>query len=383
MNHDMTPPQKGASAFGFWAGMADIVSDPAAFCRGVSESVRDKFAGISRGLYSPPGENIKTPISENLETPVDALFREIAAEIKVTPLPFWPDGAPYAVCLTHDIDRLRFVSPVSALKPGRRNLPDAIRNVTAGLASERKPCNNLERIAQFEKAWGIRSALYVLFERKRFFRALLKAEPQHVLGVYDPDEISDTLRDMRSQGFEIGLHGSFDAYADARALAGEINRLGKLLRADDGQYGVRNHYLQFDIQNTPEIQKKCGVAYDSTLGFNFTCGFRCGTVFPFMLVYDKKASLVELPLSIMDTALRYSTPDREAEMAELVAEKTRGQGGLMMINWHQRFCNPETSPAMYNWVENTIARARREKAYIATPMEVARRCPARIYGCNR
>ena len=370
MNENHAFIEKGARAFGFWAGVTDIVSNPATLITNVSESIRTKFENIAQKLYRPPDENLQAPAHEYLHTPVDDLFLEIAGEVDIEHSPFWLDHAPYAVCLTHDIDRIRSTYQMAAMKFRKRDLRGAVKTFVSDMSSETNPFDNFERIAHFEKEWGIRSALYVLFERKRFMRALFNAEIQHVLGVYDPEAIGDALRNMKSQGFEIGLHGSFDAHSDRHSLSSEGHRLAQLLDADPLPCGVRNHYLQFDIDRTPSIQKECGFAYDSTLGFNFTCGFRCATVFPFILVYDNKQSLLELSMNVMDTALRFSAPDHEAEAAERIAEIIRRNGGLLMINWHQHFCNPEIAPAMYTWVEKTIKQAREDNAYIATPMEI-------------
>lgn len=363
---------QGARALGFWLGKPEIFLEPEAFSQRVADSLAGQLRELSARLYAGPPPDLREPVGRYLDTPADELLLSLAGKLGEKPRPFWPEGAPYAVCLTHDVDRItyRYHAGLAALRQGK--LLKATGLISGLQSLEVDPFFNLERIARQESSWGLRSAIYILFERRRWWLALGKGELQHVLGVYDPGQIKIELRKLDDLGFEIGLHGSLEAHANPRALGSELERLGELLGQPQRRFGVRNHYLQFDWRLTPSLQMDAGVLYDATAGFNFTCGFSSGTTFPFAAGWRSQAPpLVELPLGIMDTALSYAAPGHEREVAERLASEVRRRGGLLVINWHQRFSNPATGPFMHAWVQKVTKRARRDRAWLALPRQVA------------
>lgn len=361
-----------ALSFGLWCGQREISQDPKGFLACLAPSGREMIGEISRRLFSPPHANIRRPVHEVLKRPVDALYGRLAFFLGLRPVTPWPREAPYAVCLTHDVDRITFKwhAAIRALKQGR--CIEAVGCVRQGLDPETDPFYNFRRIHRQETSWEIRSAIYPLFEKHRWLMAVTRMEPQHVLGVYDPFPIAGDLRLLADSGFEIGLHGSFDVCDDPKALPAELAALRRLMGQEFNASGLRNHYLLFDMNNGPEQMAKAGLEYDSTLGFNFTCGFRCGTAFPFPLFKKDGRILLELPLNVMDTALIAVAFHDPVAAAESVVQQVRSAGGLLVINWHQRFCNVNNTPWMFDWVERTIVEARHDGAWISTPAMVAK-----------
>ena len=65
---------------------------------------------------------------------------------------------------------------------------------------------------------------------------------------------------------------------------------------------MRMHWLYYDEQS-PVVLEKAGAAYDSTVGYNETVGYRAGTTQAYKPL--EVARLLELPLHAMDTALFY------------------------------------------------------------------------------
>ena len=366
--------QSGNQSFAYWLGRPEFDTV------GLAEQKDDSLLGRPKTtLCQPEDENVRGLSDALLRASTDDLFHALASDLHVTPAPFWPDGAPYAVCLTHDVDRIRQASYHRVMAGhGKKGKVGAIKVLFHRLSREQDPFFNFDRLRQYETDWNVRSAIYPLFEKRRCGRALLKGEIQHVLGVYDPFDVREQLCRFQADGWEIGLHGSLDAHKSQSALMNEMTKLRQLLHDPNVAFGIRNHYLQFNWHITPGIQLACHALYDSTMGFNFTCGFRCGTTFPFVIHDSNGKSLIELPISVMDTALKFSVPGREIDVADRIADEVRKQGGLLMVNWHQRFCNRDTNPLMYNWVEKIITRARADKAWIALPCDVARRWRERI-----
>lgn len=368
-NKNKKPTLLGARAFGFWAGQGMAFHDPAGFVNDLTESTRQQLARVGCLLYAPPGANIKQFSDTHLETEVDDIFLGLSRELGLQPSAFWPDNAPYALCLSHDIDRVRRTYQAGAKKILRGRIPAGVKAIKSDVKDQANPFDNFERISRFEQDLGIRSALYVLFERRRLIRSLLHLEPQHLLGVYNPATIGHHLKNIAEQGFEIGLHGSFNSWRNRIALEREIQDLARIMGQEIDGLGIRNHYLQFNkISST--IQRQAGILYDSTLGFNFINGFRCSTAFPFPLSF-KHETPVELPLMIMDTALGVGTVREDFSIADRIFEKAKQNHGMVMINWHQRYCNVDLAPGMCRWVEKSVKQARKDGAYICLPKEAA------------
>ena len=110
--------------------------------------------------------------------------------------------------------------------------------------------------------------------------------------------------------------------------------------------GVRMHWLYFDA-DSPRQLEAAGFDYDSTWGYNDAVGYRAGTSQVFRLAGTK---LMELPLSIMDSALFYprrmGLTDREAmQLCRRIVANARRFGGTVVINWHDRSLAPERSGA--------------------------------------
>jgi hypothetical protein len=107
--------------------------------------------------------------------------------------------------------------------------------------------------------------------------------------------------------------------------------------------GVRMHWL-YMAADSPRRLEAAGFDYDSTWGYNDAIGYRAGTSQVFRLA--ESAGLMELPLSIMDSALFYprrmnrSRTDAWRDCGQVVANARRF-GGTVVINWHDRSLAPE------------------------------------------
>jgi hypothetical protein len=220
---------------------------------------------------------------------------------------------------------------------------------------------------RIEGALGIRSACYVLFERRRWLRALRQAEPQHAIGVYRPRDIAEELVRYEEAGNEVGLHASFSSWDSATALRRERQELEALgIRAVSGG---RTHYLNFDDHKTPAAWRAAGLVYDSSIGFNFATGFRAGTSFPYQL----PCGVLELPLHLMDSTLRFLSPEpvQRQRLAMQALEAVRESGGALMCNWHLHVMNQEDFAVEVDLLAALVERARKDGAWLPLPREIA------------
>ncbi len=99
----------------------------------------------------------------------------------------------------------------------------------------------------------------------------------------------------------IGLHPSYNAYASDSLLQHELNNWHT-----STNYKVtlsRQHYLRFDIRQTPVLLLKNGILADFSMGFASQIGFRAGTSHPFYyynFTTEQAETLLFVPFAWMD-----------------------------------------------------------------------------------
>lgn len=156
---------------------------------------------------------------------------------------------------------------------------------------------------------------------------------------YQMTDIGKEAIEAAARGAELAVHG-IDAWRDSAAGRLEMTQLACYDSA--GSMGVRMHWLYFDRESPTHIAA-AGFTFDSTWGYNEAVGYRAGTSQVFQL---NGTSLLELPMSIMDSALFYPSRmnlrqhDAAAVCLEVVTNAKRF-GGTIVINWHDRSLAPE------------------------------------------
>jgi hypothetical protein len=295
-----------------------------------------------------------------------SLLREwiLNANIPVVEIPPVPAGYEYVCCLTHDIDFagirnhnfdhtfFGFVYRASLgsfidLHRGRGSLKKLLKNLKAVLLL---PAVYLGMIKDF---WFQFDA-YREIEKdapSTFFFIPFKNEPgqdQESNGEdhnwratkYDVSEIAGDIRNLKSLGCEIGVHG-IDAWMNSEKGRRELNRISEI--SGDGDMGVRMHWLYFNHES-PRILEAAGFYYDSSLGYNDAAGYRNGTTQAFRPIGVQR--LLELPLNVQDSALFYPgrmglSEEDAASLVDRLIENSTIFGGVLTINWHDRSLAPE------------------------------------------
>jgi len=293
-----------------------------------------------------------------------ALLRSLllASGIPVIDIPPRPHGADFIVCLTHDVDffglrRHRFDRTLAGfvartslgtmidLLRRRRPLAEAVRNWTAllklplvflNLAND--PWHPFDDYARIEDT-----------SRSTFFVVPFKGRPGvgpdgRVCGrravAYGVDDIREDARQAQRRGSEVAVH-AIDAWHDADAGAAELGQVTGV--TGQATAGVRLHWLFF-AAHSPRTLETAGYAYDSSCGYNDAVGYRAGTSQVFR--HPDTQALLELPLSIMDSALffprRLALDRRQAwQQCRRIVANARRHGGTVVINWHDRSLAPE------------------------------------------
>ena len=280
----------------------------------------------------------------------------------------WPEDKTFAACLTHDVDDVSVYSLQQSLRPfvspfnGLSLTVDKVERVnrlsknlikSALLGFKKDPLHCYERWMNIEKDKGSRSTFF-------FWPGWSNVKKHHHTDcIYDLDDhvkfdsqkcsVAEMMREIHRQGWEIGLHSSWYSFNNADELKRQKQAIEMTL--DSSIHSVRQHYLHYDIRNTPRAHSEAGFKYDSTLGFNGNIGFRFGTCYPWHL-YDhktqKQLSIVELPLIIQDVAMLSPKKSMrlDSEMAfnyiALLADRVKEVGGVLTLLWHpNEIINPE------------------------------------------
>lgn len=277
-------------------------------------------------------------------------------------IPPRPAGYDFICCLTHDIDFFGirrhkadrtlagFVARASVgtlvdVVRRRRSLAEAARNwlalfslplVFLGLAHDFwHPFDDYARVENEN-----RSTFFVVpFKGRPGIGPDGAVNPQRAVK-YGAGEIQDELRLVAGRGSELAVHG-IDAWRDADAGREELRQLSSVTGGKIA--GIRMHWLYFRTDSPRELES-AGFEYDSTWGYNEAVGYRAGTSQVFCLPTSKH--LMELPLSIMDSALflrgRMDLGRKEAlQVCRRIVENATRFGGTLVVNWHDRSLAPE------------------------------------------
>jgi hypothetical protein len=295
------------------------------------------------------------------------------------------DDHRFALCLTHDVDRVYKTY---------QSLYDAVtdRRLShlAPLLSDSNPYWQFEEIMQIEEKHGVRSSFYFLNE-KRLLREKSPTDwfdPRNwtrYTGHYDVTEpaIAEVIRDLDDGGWEVGLHGSYDSYTDPDRLEAEKERLESVL--GHRVTGGRQHFLNLHIPETWHHHQEVGLKYDASLGSSSAYGFGTtvtdshgtdpvrarvggGVVSPF------GDDFLVFPLTVMEATLVESAGSVDAAWAELrqLLAEARRRRAVVTVLWHPRLFSERDFPGYRQLYERLLVEAKSLDAWIG-PVEDAYR----------
>jgi len=301
---------------------------------------------------------------------------ELEKRILIPRRVLWPEGKRFAICLTHDVDELHktyqyVTNSIRNIKKGdiiglKREFLSFLRKIRG-----EEPYWTFENIMKLEQKLGVKSTFFFLNEQGKV-RLLDRSTWRHYGRRYDITDknVVEMIRTLHSEGWEIGLHGSFYSYKDPNKLREEKEMLESILGAK--VEGIRQHNLNLEIPQTWQIHEKLGFEYDSTLGFNDRVGFRWGICYPFHPVdgEGRPLKLLEIPLAIEDIALfRYDNP--WAVCMKMIEEVER-KGGVLTVLWHHSVFNELEFPGWAEIYEKLIRVCKEKGAWITTAGEIAK-----------
>jgi hypothetical protein len=237
---------------------------------------------------------------------------------------YFPAGRLHAI---NRLVRNAVISSVLANRPvlGVRQAVHAAR-VAAGVASD--PLDTIALLAQEERRRGIPATFNFLVQHAHRLDATYTIEHNGV---------ASTMRWLQSQGMEIGLHGS---YTCLDSTSGVRRELAAMHAHGFHPQGVRQHWLRYTLDRLIPAIERAGLHYDTSIGWSARVGFRAGACFafpPYNFAEERPAAFLEIPLVMMDQALR--SPQNSVEQMLVIAEQALsesrrfGWGGISVL-WH-------------------------------------------------
>lgn len=247
----------------------------------------------------------------------------------------WRNNAPYAICLSHDVDRVT-KQWYHYLVYCRKGVSSQIKSLGEKFKGD-EPYYNFYKIAELEKSYGVKSTFFFLNESHHELSV-------NFIGRYKINDarVTKAIKDLDADGFEIGLHGSYYSFNQCNLLKKEKDILESIV--GHPVVSTRQHFLNKD-DNTWKIHSKIGIKYDSTVGNKKTTGENL-PIFP----YYTDTGILEIPITVMDTVPMNN--DGEERRVIDACRNVADRGGLIMLNFHQR----QLRPTEYYCVVDTYKR---------------------------
>lgn len=290
--------------------------------------------------------------------------------IRTTRLPDGFEDATFALCLTHDVDRLykTIQAPYLALRTGEsRHLRE--------LLTEARPYWCVRDIMELEESLDVRSSFYFLNEQRivdlplrRWLNPFNWLQFTGHYRITDP-EVVDIIHRLDRGGWEVGIHGSYESFYNEDRFAHELDELEDVLESEI--VGGRQHFLNLNIPNTWQIHREHGLQYDTSLGSSTTYGFDHG--------YDVRRpfddDFLVFPLTVMEITLLAGGKSVESAKRAIdkLVEEAATNGAVMTALWHVRLFNEQDFPGYRQLYRYLIERATEAGAWIGPVAEAHRR----------
>jgi hypothetical protein len=292
-------------------------------------------------------------------------------------LNLWPDNKQYAVVFTHDVDYPEIIRWVEVMRAAVSPNKETLRKIWEIIIGKINYwC--FDQWMDIESAAGVRSAFYFSGFKGSLLRYLLKA-PDTFYDIKNEKYRKLFLR-LISNGFEIGLHASYNAYRSYKSFNGEKSTLESII----GQKvsSNRHHYWHADPEGfflTIKLQHKIGLTCDTSLGLEQRSGFRYSIAAPFQIFdLDNQESIpiVELPAALMDYHLfgygSKSYLGNSFREIDQLLEQVKTNNGVFVVNYHVRGFNQTMFPGWRKTYEYILGKVSADSdCWCALPSEVA------------
>ena len=320
-----------------------------------------------------------------IENAVRYVHRKLG--IPLLSIPRWPQSAPLAIFLSHDVDvvrkwtkkRMAYELLLSFRETLGMKGMKRLRFTMASIGDALKgsdPYWNFDELLIMESGNGFKATWFLAP-----FGGEFKNRENEIDPVYrrKSSEITAMIRRIIDNECELGLHGTRSSYQDLKAFRRQVasfeNRLGFRL------CGVRHHYLMFNHGKTLETAAEAGMIYDATLGYGDRTGYRNGIASPFFpfITSHPAGKLVEIPLNFMDGVFLHSGDGEEAVIRRITESYlyAKAAGGLFSVLVHPGNMDSHEMPPLPRFYQSFLNRCRLDRACSMTGIDLARWWTAR------
>lgn len=284
----------------------------------------------------------------------------------------WGDK-DFAVCLTHDVDavkKYKVYPPLLTIgslalrhKDLRRIFATIVDYFRAKLGKD--PYDNFSYIMNLENKYGFKSSFYFGSGGNTKYDTSYSTNDSYIISL---------IKTLQEEGFEIGIHPSFNSYNNFQMLRLEKERLGKA--SGKAVLGGRQHYLRWKTPDTWGILEKVGLRYDTTLSFADREGFRSGICFPykpFDITQNRILDIWELPLTVMDASLfdyQNLSPEEGFQRIKNLVHVTKKYHGVFVLLWHNSSLNDLKLLGSIEIYERTMEYLRRQNVFNETAIGI-------------
>lgn len=263
----------------------------------------------------------------------------------------------FAICLTHDVDTVRKykiyppLRTIGSLVVKDKNLKKAFALIIdySKAKLDKDPYDNFSYIMDLENKYGFKSSFYFMSGGNTKYDGSYSINDSYIISL---------IKTLQEEGFEVGLHSSFNSYNNFQMLNLEKEKLEKA--SENAIFGGRQHYLRWKTPETWRILEKAGLKYDTTLSFADYEGFRCGICFPykpFDIFKNRVLDIWEMPLTVMDGSLfdyQNLTPEEGFQRIKNLIDTIKKYNGLFVLLWHNSSLDDLRLPAWIKVYEKTI-----------------------------
>ena len=269
---------------------------------------------------------------------------------------------PFAFFLSHDVDKIdtyNFYDFIYYLKVlfglAKKKIPFSkkIRKVAEYgfnyFFTRKNPNWDFNFLRSIEKKFNFTSTFY-----------FLPKDLKHQDAYYSFNEkrIQDLFKKLKAEHCEIGIHGTNRSATQLKFLQSNIAELEKA--AGVNVSGIRQHRLIFDMNITPNLHEKAGLAYDTSLAFADHEGFRNSYCLPLKLYNFKEDCPFhtwEIPLLVMDATLfeyRKLKMDEAFNSVQKILNEVIKFNGVFSLLWHNGFFDEILHPGIKNFYTDLL-----------------------------
>lgn len=272
----------------------------------------------------------------------------------------------FGFLLSHDVDRIAFYHPrevafklkqLLGMAPLYYSKADTLKLFFKGILYNINPLHgedpwwNFGMMTELEKKLGLRSSFYFLEKNNGHFDSRY---------TFRTARIRRLINRLNEEGFETGLHGSYNSAFSKEALCEELNSFTN--NTGIKPVGIRQHFLRLRYPDTLLYQEELGFEYDTSLAFAEHEGFRNGYCYPFRpydFNKDRMAMIWEFPLMLMEVSILgegyRNLPYTEiGNCAMTLIDEVRKFGGFFSMLWHNCRLDESLYPGITNYYRTLL-----------------------------